>query len=224
MNSKDAITITGGLSHTSKMPCASYSLPAHACKTGSILRTIPGSTCARCYAADTREHASMRSTELHRGAATRYLYPNVKQALDRRLHSISHPQWVEAMVALIKESNNRYFRWHDSGDLQSVTHLANIAEVCRRTPRVKHWLPTRELNMIRQYEHDHGLLPRNLVVRISATMVNKPAPYGRLTSVVAIDQSTLPGFACSAYKQNGTCGHCRACWDKRIRTIVYLSH
>ena len=48
-------------------------------------------------------------------------------ALARRLESLKHPQWVEAMVALIH--GEPWFRWHDSGDLQSPEHLKKIFEV-----------------------------------------------------------------------------------------------
>jgi hypothetical protein len=36
------------------------------------------------------------------------------------------------------------FRWHDSGDVQDLKHLAKIFKVARLTPNIKHWLPTRE--------------------------------------------------------------------------------
>ena len=51
-------------------------------------------------------------------------------ALERRNPSLGHPQWVEAMAVLIK--GKKFFRWHDSGDLQGVHGiLKNIFEVCK---------------------------------------------------------------------------------------------
>ena len=81
----EAEKITGGLSAPGKMPEGSYNLPAAACITGSILRLIEGTPCYGCYA-----------------FTGRYNFPNVKDALTRRLESLTHPQWVEAMVVLIK--------------------------------------------------------------------------------------------------------------------------
>jgi len=62
----------------------------------------------------------------------RYRFKNVKDALQRRMDSLDHPQWVQAMVVLIDKQP--WFRWHDSGDLQSLEHLEKIFEVCRLTP------------------------------------------------------------------------------------------
>ena len=57
--------------------------------------------------------------------------------------ALTHPQWVQAMAVLIK--GKKHFRWHDSGDLQSVHHLKKIFEVCNLTPdTMQHWLPTQE--------------------------------------------------------------------------------
>jgi len=125
MLKKEATKITGGLSAPGKMPEGSYNLPARACITGAKLRQIPGTPCFGCYA--------------FKG---RYNFPNVKDALTRRLESIQDPQWVQAMAVLIK--GKKFFRWHDSGDIQSVDHLKKIFEVCDLTPDTMHWLPTQE--------------------------------------------------------------------------------
>ena len=95
MNKKEAKEITGGLSAPGKMPEGSYNLPARACQTGAKLREIEGTPCYKCYA--------------FKG---RYNFPNVKDALSRRLKSLTHPRWVEAMTTLVK--NKKHFRWHDS--------------------------------------------------------------------------------------------------------------
>ena len=123
MLKKEAERITGGLSAPGKMPEGSYNLPASACQTGAKLRLVPDTPCHKCYA--------------FKG---RYNFPNVKNALKRRLASLTHPQWVEAMTTLVKKK--KHFRWHDSGDIQSVKHLINIFEVCKNTPATSHWLPT----------------------------------------------------------------------------------
>ena len=83
MNLKEAKKITGGLSSPSKMPGYAYNLPAWECVTGVKLQAIKGSVCSGCYA--------MKG---------RYRFPNVKDALNRRLNSLTHPQWVEAMSAV----------------------------------------------------------------------------------------------------------------------------
>ena len=126
MLKKEARQITGGLSKPSKMPGPAHNLPAVACKTGAKLVKIPGSVCAGCYA-----------------LKGRYRFNNVQQALQ-------DPRWVDAMVQLIKGQD--WFRWHDSGDIQSMKHLENIFEVCKRTSQTKHWMPTREAQFLKQLD------------------------------------------------------------------------
>ena len=113
MNKDELKQITGGLSKPSKMPGFSYNLPATKCITGAKLVKIPGSVCSGCYA-----------------LKGRYRFPNVKDAMQRRLDSINHPLWIKAMAASIIETKTGFFRWHDSGDLQSLDHLKKIFEVC----------------------------------------------------------------------------------------------
>ena len=126
MLKKEARKITGGLSKPSKMPGPAHNLPAQACITGAKLVKIPGSVCAGCYA-----------------LKGRYRFRNVQDALQRRLQALQDPRWVDAMVTLI--TGEAWFRWHDSGDIQSQEHLKKIFEVCKRTPGTRHWMPTREV-------------------------------------------------------------------------------
>ena len=127
MYKKQASTITGGLSQPGKMPEGSYNLPAAACQTGQILAKVEGTPCSGCYA-----------------LKGRYRFPNVKDALARRLDSLKHPDWVRAMTVLI--TGIKHFRWHDSGDIQSSWHLQQIFKVCEATPDTMHWLPTQEIS------------------------------------------------------------------------------
>ena len=146
MLKKEANKITGGLSKPSKMPGPAYNLPAVACITGAKLVKIPGSVCAGCYA-----------------LKGRYRFKNVQDALQRRLQAITGPRWVEAMTTLIKKE--KFFRWHDSGDIQCLEHLLNIFKVCRATPNTSHWLPTREAQIIKQVKPE--VVPANLIKRFS---------------------------------------------------------
>lgn len=205
---KIAKEITGGLSNPSKMPGHGYSLPAKECKMGSQLAKIPGTTCHNCYA-----------------LKGRYGFPAVQDALYRRLESLKDPRWVEAMVTQIKSTGDKYFRWHDSGDLQSVDHLKLIAEVCRQTPSVKHWLPTREYATVQQYLTEETV-PSNLTIRLSAHKVNAQPPtgYGLPTSTVHTKDQPHIGTLCEAFKRENQCGPCRACWDKRVANVSYKKH
>ena len=109
MKVNEALKITDSFTRTSKMPGLSYSLPAWECKTGSKLRKVPGSPCYGCYA-----------------LKGRYRFNNVQAALNRRLQALQDPRWVDAMVVQIKKQ--KFFRWHDAGDLQGPEHLKKIFE------------------------------------------------------------------------------------------------
>ena len=201
MLKKEANKITGGLSAPGKMPEGSYNLPARACQTGAKLRQIPGPPCYGCYA--------------FKG---RYNFSNVKDALTRRLESITHPQWIEAMAVLVK--GKKFFRWHDSGDLQSVDHLKKIFQVCDLTPDTQHWLPTQE----RQFLPLPGSkIPKNIIIRLSnAKNDTKPGKAWSHWSTVVT--KARPGHICPAPKQGNQCGSCRACWNKNINEIQYKLH
>lgn len=126
------------------------------------------------------------------------------------------------MAFLIERLKEPYFRWHDSGDVLGAWHLHMICEVCRMTPLIKHWLPTREAKLLSSFPS--LAIPRNLTVRVSATKVDGPPPLSYpFTSTV--DRHRKPiGYHCPAPEQEGKCGPCRACWGKRIRNVSYHYH
>jgi len=181
------------------MPCYSINLPAVACITGAKLARVPGTTCHGCYA-----------------LKGRYRFKKTKQAMARRLGALLRPEWVQAMTTLI--TGHKYFRWHDSGDLQGADHLKNIFEVAKATPDAKHWLPTREHKLLQFMDPD--IIPKNLLIRVSATKVNGPAPsWWPWTSTVSTTTKTCP-----APDQGGKCKSCRACWDRSVSNVVYAQH
>ena len=191
--------LTGTLSKPSKMPGWSYGIPAKECKVGSKLAKIPGTVCHGCYAL--------------KGC---YVFPVVQAAQYKRLAAIDNPLWVKAMAAQILRRRSKYFRWHDSGDLQSLKHLAKIFAVARLTPDVNHWLPTREA-WVKPYI---ARAPKNLVIRFSMPMIDQPAAesWPHTSTVVTT------GRTCPAPDQNNTCGDCRACWDPNVKNVAYGKH
>ena len=198
---KEYKEITGSLSKPSKMPGHAYGLPAQECKTGSKLAKVEGSTCSSCYAL--------------KGC---YVFKVVKEAQYKRLAAIRHPLWVPAMAAQINSKRSRFFRWHDAGDVQDLKHLAKIFKVCRLSPDVAHWMPTREAWVKKYIDR----APANLVIRFSTTMIDQEAPASwPHTSTVVTDASQA---TCPAPKQDNKCMSCRACWDPKVKNIAYGAH
>jgi len=172
-------------------------LPAWECKTGSKLRKVKGSVCSMCYAL--------------KGNYTRY--PAIKAAQYRRLEAMKHPAWVKAMAAVIKRQ--KWFRWHDAGDVQDQQHLEKIFEICRLTPETRHWLPTREA-----WIKDHlASKPENLVIRFSPPMMGQRNDSWPNSSMVV-----ETGATCPAPTQGGKCGSCRQCWDGDVKVVSYGKH
>lgn len=202
----------GGLGLPSKMPGYAYGISALKCVTGAKLVNVPGSVCEGCYA-----------------LGGNYAYPSVMGAHERRLASMSDlDKWADNMIALLTAladdvpPSQRYFRFHDSGDLQSVAHLEAIYRIAGQCQEWQFWLPTREYAMVR------GTLkgrPRNLLVRLSGHMVGQPANVTGHTSTVDWATDT-PGldFQCPALTQDNHCGDCRACWDPGVANVNYKLH
>ena len=205
--------IVGGLSRTSKLPFWSYGLSAFDCKTGSKLAKIKGTPCNRCYA---RQGSYIR-------------YPNVAKSHKKRKEALSHPQWESAMVSLLEKQS--YFRWFDSGDIQNDAHFIKILKVTNSLPDCKFWLPTQEREIVEKYK---SLIPDNIAVRISQAKVNQIPPKRNTNEPLALSSmvytkdkaDSLPPhvFKCLSPLQDNTCKNCRACFDKTVQCVGYLSH
>jgi hypothetical protein len=220
MNIREATDITGPLGYPAKMPGTSYGISARACITGARLAAVKGSVCHGCYA--------LRGN---------YLYPSIAMAHDKRIAGIANPLWTSAMVALLKAAHARgtgrngkiergWHRWHDSGDLQSAEHLTKICAVAALTPELWHWLPTRELSIVARYVASGGTVPENLLIRVSATMIDGPATKAWPFTSGVHDKHEPPAGShkCPAPSQGGICGACRACWNKDVAHVSYHKH
>jgi hypothetical protein len=130
-----------------------------------------------------------------------------------------------------------YFRWHDSGDIQSVAHLRAINAIAFNCPAIRFWLPTREKGMVAEFLSKGERFNDNLTVRLSAPMVDMDmpplpahvAPYVRSSLVFSasswaeIYDTPKNRFACPSSLQANACGDCRACWLSAL-PIVYKAH
>ena len=124
-----------------------------------------------------------------------------------------------------REDGERFHRWFDSGDLQSVDMLRAIVMAAESTPTVAHWLPTREAAIVKSYKATYGEFPANLVVRVSSTMIgDKPIAGHANTSTVHRKGESPEGHSCPASQQGNACGSCRACWSHDVANVSYPLH
>jgi hypothetical protein len=205
------------------MPCYSWSIPAENCKVGSMLRALAKTrgiptTCGSCYA-----------------LKGRYVFPNVRARLRLRLEAYNAcPEaWAAAMIETLRvlgasrsartRERARFFRFFDSGDIQSAEMLAMIVHIARALPHVHFWIPTRERGIVLAYLRDNGPFPENMTVRLSAPIIGKPMP-GLPGNPYTSTVSAHVGRACPAPQQSNTCGDCRACWSRDIENVDYHKH
>ena len=231
----------------SKMPGSSYATPPSKCGVGGKLSTVEGSVCSDCYA---------KKSEA--------MYPSVKQGWNDnymkavKLIETNPMQWAKAMAFQIEKhaikNNEPSHRWFSGGDLFSQAQLSAIVLVCELTPHIAHWLPTREAGIVKAWRKAGGVVPSNLVIRMSSTMVgDKPIAGYVNTSTVHHDGADFSGKECIAWRTTnadivmsieeakafkalskadraatgitlGHCGPCRACWDKSVANVSYPFH
>ncbi len=152
-----------------------------------------------------------------------YLYPNVKAPREHNKEDWQRDSWVDDMVQAL--DSDRYFRWFDSGDMYTIKLAEKMLEVMKRTPWVKHWLPTR-MYKFPKYQailEQMDALP-NVVVRRSSDSVIGEVLDAPWSSTIAESYNDDSISVCPAYQQGGKCKGCRNCWDKSIPVIGYAAH
>ena len=197
------------LSKAGKMPCRSWSLQA--------IDTCPASigsdgelvdACKGCYA-----------------TTGNYRFPNVKKPREHNREDWQRDSWVDDMVAEL--DNDRYFRWFDSGDMYHIQLARKMLEVMKRTPWVRHWLPTR-MHKFAKFGLvllEMSSLP-NVVVRLSSdSVIGETIPGANTSTIIPTpENATAEMTVCEAYNRGGKCGPCRECWNKDTAVIAYPAH
>jgi len=205
------------LSQTSKMPCKSLSLPIEeTCKgrydTNGSIKEI----CKSCYA--------------DKGA---YNWPPSVNLKQHNYNTMKNRAWVNDMITQLTKSKNNYFRWFDSGDVESEEVLQDIYDICDSTPEVNHWIPTKSRELFSQetWRLLEGL--NNVKVRYSSP--SKHGIYDNIHGSVAISDKkelTKSMFLCKAksvgFNKKGKpnpkkCHNCRACWHNN-KVVAYEFH
>lgn len=204
------------LSNTSKLGVKSWSLQA--------LNTCPASldangdlvaACKGCYA-----------------TSGNYRFSNVRAPREFNKQAWKNESFVNDFV--IELHKERFFRWFDSGDMYSLQLAEKIYQIMQLTPHVKHWLPTR----MYKFKKFHSVIKKmqaldNVVVRLSSDHIDGTKVDSIYNQVSDTNSVIIPsdavndyaeGFICRAYRQEGKCLNCTACYDKNIKTIAYVGH
>jgi len=154
-----------------------------------------------------------------------YRFANVKAPRLHNQEDWKRLTWSDDMVAEL--SNDRFFRWFDSGDMYTVALAEKILEVMKRTPWCNHWLPTRmyKFPKFRQVLAEMQAL-KNVSVRFSSDSITGEYTKGLHGSVIipTADDVKRGMTLCRAYENEGKCNGCRACYDKKVKVIAYPAH
>lgn len=209
------------LSKTGKMPGKSWSIPASTCKIGSLLSKLENSVCSKCYA--------------KKGS---YCYPNAKNLRQNNFdHYLENKEtFVEDMKTIIQaeylKTGVEYFRWFDSGDLQSTKMLEDIIRIAYLLPHIKFWLPTKERKVVEEVLSNFSKIdcavPSNLSIRLSVYMIDGSYIDFEAPEMAQIKQTRVISKDREPLKEELVCsGECipcgYACW-KNTKNVAYIKH
>lgn len=126
----------------------------------------------------------------------------------------------------------KYFRFHTSGELESIEQLKTYCDICKDIPDVIFYIYTKAFEILEQYLEKDEEFPNNLVVNLSEWGDNLECVseylFGRCNIFIYDDCTrNLNGiYHCPAFDKDGhetgvTCAMCRRCMKKRNVTAVY---
>ena len=159
LTKKQLIDNIGGLSQTTKMPCHSFNLSAFSCNNGGKLARIQGSVCDGCYAMK-GNYSRFKNTFIN----------SHDKKMD--LYNKDSKRFEDSFITYLNKYEKNYFRWFDSGDIPNYEFLLSLVRICKNTPNIKHWIPTKEYSLIHRYLKKHKKFPKNMIVRVSAPMMD----------------------------------------------------
>lgn len=196
------------------MPCYSFS---HAnCGIGNRLKNINNSVCSKCYG--------------NKGFYRLYT-KKLNDKTDKIINDLDNLE-KELIDEISKKEKSGYFRFFDKGDILSMEHLQSIMNICNALPNIQFWIPTKSIDILRDYIKNNGNIPKNVTIRISSFMLNKTMKLDKILHCLPIasvyDRDNIKNknndaFLCKTNEKDN-CGNCRACWSKSIREVIYEKH
>ena len=207
-----------------KIHGSTFSTDPKRCHVGQKLVNVKGSTCESCYA--------LKLAKVYPSAAKSWA--DNLDLFRANVQADTVPEWCEAIATQInqisinkstkKQTGALYHRWFTAGDLDSIEMLAAFVKVANLLPHIKFWLPTREKGIVNRFKNALGVIPANMVIRVSSAMVNGLPLAMDNTSTTHHTTEQAHGFNCPAQKQGGTCGECTACWTTTVKNVSYKVH
>lgn len=194
------------------MPCKSFALPVS--KDTCIGRLDANGkikeVCKSCYA--------MKGSYLWRTAKALR-----KHNLNETLNNLEG--FKIDMVKLLNGEKSEYFRWFDSGDIYDNDLLFSIYEICKNTPSINHWIPTKARELLDQDLWAKLESLNNVTIRYSSPSINGYYQSIHGSTVIQkgqeVDETKV--FKCPVVDERKKCDDCRACWNSD-KVIAYTYH
>ena len=147
-----------------------------------------------------------------------------------RLYNSDPDNFFEQVYCKVKFAGLPKVRWFDSGDLVDADFFRRMVELCKKTPDVKHMAFTKRYEIVNDYIDKHGELPDNLNIMFSAWHALWEVPNPHKLGVAYVDfkdKSLNPEFPKNAFVCPGresTCSACGACFNKKLKAVIFHQH
>lgn len=129
----------------------------------------------------------------------------------------------------------KFFRFHTSGEIESVEQLMLYTQICKENPEVTFYIYTKVFDLLQDWYdllNSRGeCVPSNFIINLSVWGGNldayKDKPFFKECNVFVYDEDkTYRGVHCPATDRSGhetgvTCAMCRRCMTRGHVTAVY---
>lgn len=149
-----------------------------------------------------------------------------------RLWNEDPKRFEEQVNAAICFNGLPLFRWCDAGDFPDFEFFLMTLRVARKNPEVKFMAYTKKYDLVNKYFDKGGKeFPENYTLRFSEwdKSWEVPNPHNLPIATVAFadcrknTEIAKNAFWCKGGKET-TCSSCRACWNKKIKQVVFQQH
>ncbi len=165
-----------------------------------------------------------------------YRFPVVKNVREHNKQDYHRDNWVDDMVKEVSKYD--YFRWFDSGDIETPELATKIRQVVSATQGVKHWIPTRSDKILKIKVVLDGIIPPHtsignfvgVAVRPSADNIGlnnneRPGVNSYVIRDTDLFEAKRQGiFVCpvTTDKTRTSCDTCTMCYTNA--KVAYLVH
>ena len=147
-----------------------------------------------------------------------------------RIYNDNPELFFEQVYYKVKFSGLPKVRLFDSGDFPDYEFVERLVDLCHKTPQVKYMAFTKKYELINEYINQNGDLPSNLNIILSAwdKLWEVPNPHSLGVAYVDFNDKRLtpelPKNAFMCPGRESTCSACGACWNKKLKAVVFKQH